>query len=84
MSALRDLVIEESTEALERELKAKPGNLNAKIGMVSSEPTIKSQSVMARQLTPHLFLFTFLNDTLNTKRADGTNIASRGSGERKN
>lgn len=32
---LRDLVVQESTEALARELKAKPGSLNAKMGMVS-------------------------------------------------
>ena len=34
MSDLRDLVIEESTDFLAKELKAKPGKLNAKIGMV--------------------------------------------------
>ena len=34
MSSLRDLVLNESVEALAREFKAKPGTVNSKIGMV--------------------------------------------------
>ena len=52
MEGLRELVLQDSAEFLEKELKAKPGKLKAKVGLVrtSGEETVPvSRDARARE-----------------------------------